>query len=175
MNISIQHTLHCLIISVAFFAGLMVFLIESLNNEFLTSIIYLSASILFVNIYGYFSRILTNNILGYIISIYLFVLAISVLGNFGFEATAVGFQTLYNINLEAVTCSVLLLLLSTTILIVVQNFNPKNKQNSNPNTVQINFLPKPKKAKPKKVLIDSKKWEEATTEDLKSGKYQTNY
>ena len=129
-------------------------------------------SILFVNVYGYISKLLTTKLLGYILSIYLLVVAISILGNFGFEPTAIGFETLYNINLEAIACSILLLLFSTTIFIITQNYKLKPKTNFNKESVQINFLPKPKKPLPKKILIDSKDWEKATADDIKSGKYQ---
>tara|TARA_A100001011_G_scaffold382532_1_gene452425 strand:- start:23951 stop:24445 length:495 start_codon:yes stop_codon:yes gene_type:complete len=155
--------------------GLIFFFTQLANEQFLGAIICLSAAVLFINIYGFVSAALKINVLGYLISVYLGVVSVSVVAIFGFEPTAIGYKTLYSVNLEAIACSIFLLLISTTILVAVQNVKAPNKSSgldTHRPPLQINFVEKQKPDKPQKTLYDSKKWEEISSQEVESGDYQ---
>ena len=168
MNIPINFIIHLLIMATVLVMGVVFFSIHSLNREFILAMISILTAMLFVNIYGTFTKILTAKILGYIISISIMLIAVAVFGIYGFEQTAIGFQTLYNINLEGVAIGLGLILFSS--IMFVFSLNRNKTPIVIPKAVKINFNPLPT-VKEKEIIIDSNEWEEATSKDLKSGHY----
>ena len=168
MNIPINFIIHLLIMATTLVMGVVFFSIHSLNREFILAMISILTAILFVNVYGTFTKTLTAKILGYIISISIMLIAVAVFGIYGFEQTAIGFQTLYNINLEGIAISLGLILFSS--IMFVFSLNRDKTPIVIPKAVKINFKPLPA-IKEKEIVIDSNEWEEATSKDLKSGYY----
>ena len=167
MNIPINFIIHLLIMTATFITGIVLFCIHSLNRDFVLAMIFISSAILFINVYGTFVKILTAKILGYIISTAILFVAIAVFGVYGFEQTAVGFQTLYNVHLEGIAIGLGLILFSS--LMFVFSTNKKESPIIMPKTVKLNFNAVP--TKQKEIIIDSNEWEEASVDDFKSGKY----
>ena len=168
MNIPINFIIHLLVMLGSLITGLVFFSVHSLNREFVLAMISILTSVLFVNIYGTLVKILTAKVLGYIISISIALIAISVFGIYGFEQTAVGFQTLYNIHLEGIAIGIGLILLSS--ILFVFSLNREKTPIVMPRALKINFKQLPR-AKEKEVIVDSSDWEEASADDLKSGQY----
>ena len=168
MNIPINFIIHLLIMATALVMGVVFFSIHSLNREFILAMISILTAMLFVNIYGTITKTLTAKILGYIISISIMLISIAVFGIYGFEQTAIGFQTLYNINLEGIAIGLGLILFSS--IMFVFSLSRDKTPIVIPKAVKINFNPLPA-VKEKEIVIDSNEWEEATSKDLKSGHY----
>ena len=168
MNIPINFIIHLLILTTALITGVVFFSIHSFNREFVLAMISIVTAVLFVNIYGTLAKILTAKILGYILSISMALIAVAVFGIYGFEQTAIGFQTLYNIHLEGVAIGLGLILFSS--IMFVFSVNRKKTPIVMPKAVKINFNQMPA-AKEKEIVIDSSDWEEASADDLKSGQY----
>jgi len=168
MNIPINFIIHLLIMTTALITGLVFFSIHSFNREFVLAMISIVSAILFINIYGTLTKILTAKILGYIISVSIMLIAVAVFGLYGFEQTAIGFQTLYNIHLEGIAIGLGLILFSS--IMFVFSLNREKTPIVMPKTVKINFNQIPA-AKEKEVVIDSNDWEEASSDDLNSGQY----
>ena len=82
-------------------------------------------------------KILTAKILGYIISISIALIAVAVFGIYGFEQTAIGFQTLYNIHMEGIAIGLGLILFSS--IMFVFSINRKKTPIVMPKAVKINF------------------------------------
>ena len=151
----------------AFVGGIVCFFINAFNREFVLSIISLSTALLFINIYGNIAKILTPKVLGYLLSIVMMFVAIAVLGIYGVEQTAVGFQTLYDIHLDGIAIGLSLILLSS--LTFVFSMNRRESPIVVPKIVKVNINPLP--IKKKEVIVDSEDWEEASIDDLESGRY----
>ena len=168
MNIPINFIIHLLILTTALITGIVFFSIHSFNREFVLAMISIVTSVLFINVYGTLAKILTAKILGYILSISMALIAVSVFGIYGFEQTAIGFQTLYNIRLEGIAVGLGLILFSS--IMFVFSLNREKTPIVMPKAVKINFNQLPA-AKEKEIVIDSNDWEEASADDLKSGQY----
>tara|TARA_Y100001936_G_C15630868_1_gene436487 strand:+ start:21 stop:524 length:504 start_codon:yes stop_codon:yes gene_type:complete len=165
MNIPITFILHWLLMLGAFGTGIGFFISSMLNQDFLIALIALTLPLIFINGYGVLTKSLSTKMLGYILSLYLFLISISVLSLYGFEPMAIGHETLYNFHLQGIASGVVLLLFSLVVL--TMSLNRKEKPVSIPKIVKINLIPK----QTKDVVVDSNDWEEATELDFQSGKY----
>ncbi len=165
MNIPITFILHWILMLSAFGVGFGFFISSTLNQDFLIALISLTLPLIFINAYGIATKSLSTKMLGYILSLCLFLVSISVLGMYGFEPMAIGHKTLYSFDLKGIASGVVLLLSSLVVLTV--SLNRKEKTVSIPKIVKINLIPK----QTKDVVVDSNDWEEATDVDFQSGKY----
>ena len=155
--------------SVVFLTGIVVFSIQSFNQNFTLSLIVLTITGIIVNLYGVLTKSLSQRNIVYILSLIIVLISISVFGNYGVEQKAVGYETLYDFSLNGIAIFIGLFFLASSILILGTYrpvVKPKIQQ------VVIKPPPAPKKQLPAKPIIESDDWEEANIEDLKSGKYQ---
>ena len=145
--------------------GIGFFIFNSIQQEFLIAVISLTLPIIFINIYGIVTRALSTKSLGYILSLSVFLISISVLGIYGFEPKAIAHETLYEFDMKGIASGIVLLLFSSAIFTV--SLNRKEAPITVPRMVKINLIPK----QTKDVVIDSSDWEEATESDFQSDKY----
>ena len=173
MNIPITLFMHWIIMGLISLTGTILFSIKSFNQEFILALVLLMLSLLFVNIYGLFTRSLPNKALFYLLSISLLFIAISVFGNYGFEEIAIGHETLYNFSLKGIAIAILLFFISSFLFIIGSNNNLTIVQPSYPQGKKI-IRRAPQlisKQEANEIVVDSDDWEEASTEDVESGQY----
>ena len=158
--------IHWTIMASVFFVGLICFTCYSFYQDFFLATIILTLSMLFINLYGFLTRALPQRALFYLFSLLFLLVAISVFGNYGIEQRPVGYQTLYFFHVDGVAISLMLFLLSSLLLVLGINQN-------------INIVIQPRRQKTIKApelkqgpIIKSDNWEEASIEDVQSGKYQ---
>ncbi len=159
--------IHGAVMAFVFLAGLISFICYSSNHNFLMGIIIFTLSMLFVNLYNFSTRTLSQKSIFYLFSGSIFLVALSVFGNYGIEQKPIEYQTLYQFKLEGVATSLMLFLLSSLLLIIGKNQKAKNIQVVWPNKSIGN-----KKEKKTKNIIESDDWQEASIQDLQSGQYQ---
>ena len=165
MNIPITFIMHWILMLSVLGTGVGFFISSAIQQEFLLGVIFLTLPIIFINIYGIATRTLSTKSLGYILSLSIFLISISVLGIYGFEPKAIGHETLYNFDLKGIASGVVLILFSSAIFTV--SLNREEKPVTIPKMVKINLIPE----KAKDVVVDSNDWEEATDSDFQSGEY----
>ncbi len=160
--------MHRIIMGFVFIVGTVFFSYYSFGQKFLEGTIMLTTSMLFINLYGFATRSLPSKFVFHLLSISTVFVAIAVLGNYGVEQKPVGYNTLYQLNLEGITASLILFLLASLLLII------GTSQKKSPAKTQV-VVEKPaiisKPQSPKKI-IKSDDWQEATLEDIRSGQYQ---
>ena len=159
---------HRIIMGFVFIVGTVFFSYYSFSQEFLVGTIMLTISMLFINLYGFATRSLPSNFIFHLFSISIVFVAVSVLGNYGVEQKPVGYNTLYQFNLEGVAASLILFLLASLLLIAgtTQKISQTRIQAVVEKPAIISSSQSPKK------LIKSDDWQEATVEDIRSGQYQ---
>ena len=159
---------HRIIMGFVFIVGTVFFSYYSFSKEFLVGTIMLTISMLFINLYGFATRSLPSNFIFHLFSISIVFVAVSVLGNYGVEQKPVGYNTLYQFNLEGVAASLILFLLASLLLIAgkTQKISQTRIQTVVEKPTIISSPQSPKK------LIKSDDWQEATVEDIQSGQYQ---
>ena len=165
MNIPITFIMHWILMLSALGTGVGFFISSSFQQEFLIAVISLILPIIFINIYGIATRSLSTKSLGYILSLSIFLISISILGIYGFEPKAIAHETLYEFDLKGIASGVVLLLFSSAIFTV--SLNREEKPIIVPKMVKINLIPE----QTKDIVIDSRDWEEATEADFQSGEY----
>ena len=159
--------IHQIIMSVIFLTGIIVFSIQSFNQNFTLSLIVLTITGIIVNLYGVFTKSLSQRSIVYILSSIIVLISISVFGNYGIEQKAVGYETLYDFSLNGIAISLVLFFLASSILIL-GIYKPIIKAKLQ----KIAITPLVVKKQELKPIIESEDWEEANIEDLKSGEYQ---
>ena len=160
--------MHRIIMGLVFIVGTICFSCYSFGQEFFVGTIILTISMIFINLYGVATRSLSFNAIFQLFSISTVFVAVAVLGNYGVEQKPIGYNTLYQFNLEGITASLILFLLASLLLII--GTNQKDVQ-----TRAQTFVKKPAiRSKPQrpKNTIKSDDWQEATVEDIRSGQYQ---
>ena len=165
MNIPITFIMHWILMLGMLGTGVGFFISNSFQQEFLIALISLILPIIFVNIYGMATRSLSTKSLGYILSLSILLISISVLGIYGFEPKAIAHETLYDFNLQGIAAGIVLLLFSSAIF--TASLNREEKPITIPKMVKINLIPE----QIKDVVVDSSDWEEATEADFQSGEY----
>jgi len=165
--------IHRTVMAFIFLAGLVCFLFYSFNQNFFLGAILISLSLLFVNLYGFLTNALLQKHIFYLFSLFMFFMAISVFCNYGVEQKPIGYQTLYNFNLEGIAISLMLCLLSSLLLIIGigQKTQTPLARPVIKKAVNLYKTKKREQVKPKNI-IESDDWQEASLEDIKSGKYQ---
>ena len=160
--------IHRIIIGLVFIAGTVCFSCYSFSQDFFVGIIILTISMIFINLYGFVTHSLSSNAVFHLFSISTAFVAIAVLGNYGVEQKPIGYNTLYQFNLEGITASLILFLLASLLLVV--GANQKTVQARAQTAVKRPAV-QPKPLRPKNI-IKSDDWQKATAEDLQSGQYQ---
>ena len=153
--------------SVVFLTGIIVFSIQSFNQNFTLSLIVLTITGIIVNLYGVLTKSLSQRNIIYILSSIIILISISVFGNYGIEQKAIGHETLYDFSLKGIAISLVLFFLASSILIL-GIYKPIIK----PKIQKITITPPAVQKQEPKPIIESEDWEEANIEDLKSGEYQ---
>ena len=110
--------MHRIIMGFVFIVGTVFFSYYSFGQKFLEGTIMLTTSMLFINLYGFATRSLPSKFVFHLLSISTVFVAIAVLGNYGVEQKPVGYNTLYQLNLEGITASLILFLLASLLLII---------------------------------------------------------
>ena len=165
MNIPITFIIHWIFMLSILGTGIGFFVSNAIQQEFLISVISLTLPIIFINIYGIVTKVLSTKGLGYIVSLSMFLVSISILGIYGFEPKAIGHETLYNFDLKGIASGVVLILFSSFLFTI--SLNRQEKPITIPKMVKINLIPK----NTKDIVVNSDDWEEATEEDFQSGEY----
>ncbi len=145
--------------------GISFFISNAIQQEFLIALISLTIPIIFVNIYGVITKSLSTKVLGYILSLAMLLISISILGIYGFEPKAIGHETLYNFDLTGIASGVVLILFSLVVFTI--SLNREERPIAVPKLVKISLIPK----NTKDLIVDSEDWEEATESDFQSGEY----
>ena len=160
--------MHRIIMWFVFIIGTIFFSCYSFSQEFLVGTIILTISMLFINLYGFATRSLPSRFIFHLLSVSIVFVAVAVLGNYGVEQKPVGYNTLYQFNLEGIAASLILFLFASLLLIM--GTSQKTAQTKIQTTIK-----KPSiisKTGPPKNIIKSDDWQEATVEDIRSGQYQ---
>ena len=152
-----------------FVVGVVLFMINSFNREFIMGLILLMTFCVGVNLYGLITRSLTTKMLSYMLAVAFLFIAASFFGNYAVEQKAIGYSTMYDFSLYGVATSVLLIFISSFFFVLASN-------------TKINFINRETKiitSEPKVILeskitsphniIESEDWEEASLEDIESG------
>ena len=154
--------------SVVFLTGIIIFSIQSFNQNFTLSLIVLTITGIIVNLYGVLTKSLSQRNIVYILSSIIVLISISVFGNYGIEQKAVGYETLYDFSLNGIAISLVLFFLAVSILISGV-YKPIIKPTIQKTAITTPLAVKKQELRP---IIESEDWEEANIEDLKSGEYQ---
>ena len=165
MNIPIIFIIHWICMLSILGTGISFFISNAIQQDFFIALISLTIPIIFVNIYGIITKALSTKGLGYILSLSMFLISISILGIYGFEPKAIGHETLYDFDLKGIASGIVLILFSLVIFTV--SLNREEKPVTIPKLVKINLIPK----NTKDLIVDSEDWEEATELDFQSGEY----
>ena len=160
--------MHRIIIGFVFIVGTIFFSCYSFSQDFLVGTIILTISMLFINLYGFATCSLPSNFVFHLLSISIVFVAVAVLGNYGVEQKPVGYNTLYQFNLEGITASLILFLLASLLLIMGKSQKISHPRNQTAVKKPV-IISKPQSPKN---IIKSNDWQEATVEDIRSGQYQ---
>ena len=168
--------IHKIIMMCVFLTGFICFICYSFNQDFFLSTAIFSLSILIINLHALLTNTLSHKNIFNLFSLFMFFIAMSVFGNYGVEQKPIGYQTLYSFNLEGIAVSIVFFLFSSLLFMMGTKQNINNQVLAKPTisktiTKPISQKNKKKSSKNNKV-IQSNDWEEASLEDLESGKYQ---
>ena len=156
-----------------FLIGIILFTVNSLNQEFIFGLVLLLTSFVGVNCYGLFTRSLPTKMLSYMVAIALLFVSTSVFITYGFEQKAIGHETLYDFSLIGVAVSALLLFLASFFFLIAMNvnvvFSQKQPTILAATTPGVAVDKSPDSAI--SPILDSEDWEEASPEDIQSGEY----
>ena len=165
-----QRIYHRAIMTIIFLVAITAFTINIVNLMFIQGLIVFLTFLVGINIYGIATQSITVKSISIMIAISLLFIGVAVFGHFGVEQRAIGYETLYDFSANGIAAALSILFLSSFFfaISISMDENPKEKA-----------IKPLLRAQSSKVKISKKQeketypegWEEASFEDIESGKY----
>ena len=165
-----QRIYHRAIMTIVFLVALTVFTINVVNLMFIQGLITFLTFLVGINIYGIATHSITVKSISIMIAISLLFIGVAVFGNFGVEERAIGYETLYNFSANGIAAALSILFLSSFFFALSISIDEKPKEKTIKSLLQTQ-RPKATKSKKQKKETYPEGWEEASFEDIESGKY----